>query len=84
MTRIEIEFCGPCRYGEQAAATRQVLLSRLRDHAEIDPVNVRLTAKREECICVSVDGERVWCAADPGGHVDRMAAVNAVRRRLAG
>lgn len=82
MARIEIEFCGSRRYGEQAAATRQVLLSRLQ--TEIDPPDVQLTSKREECICVTVDGERVWCATDPGGHVDTMAAVNAVRRRLAG
>lgn len=81
MARIEIEFCGPCRYGEQAAVTRQVLLSRL--HTEIDPPDVELRPKREECVCVSVDGERVWCAPDPSGRVDAMAAVNAVRRRLA-
>jgi predicted Rdx family selenoprotein len=82
VTRVEIEFCGPCRYGEQAAATRRVLLSRLR--TEIDPSEVGLTPRREPCLCVAVDGERVWCAADPGGRVDAMAAVNAVRRRLAG
>lgn len=84
MTRIEIEYCGRCRFGEQAAATRRVLLSWLHDRSDVDAEHVTLSPATDDVLCVAVDGERVWCARDPASHVDPVAAVNAVRRQLAG
>ncbi|MFB6118148.1 Rdx family protein [Halosegnis sp.] len=84
MASIEIEYCGRCRFGEQAATTRRVLLSWLRERPDVDAEQVTLSPATEDILCVAVDGERVWCASEPGRRVDAVEAVNAVRRRLAG
>jgi predicted Rdx family selenoprotein len=85
MSRIEIEYCGACRIGSKAVTTRRTLLSWLRERPDVDHEDVTLRPSSEEDVfCVSVDGERVWCANDPGRRVDAVAAVNAVRRQLAG
>ena len=79
MVSIAVEYCAPCRLGEEAVATRRALADRLRKYDQVEAVS--LSPSPEERFCVSVDGESVWCA-DPGEKIDPMEAVAAVRNRL--
>jgi predicted Rdx family selenoprotein len=79
LVSIAVEYCTPCRLGEEAVATRRALADRLRKYDQIERVS--LSPAPEEGFCVSVDGESVWCA-DPDEGIDPMEAVAAVRSRL--
>ena len=79
MVSIAVEYCAPCRLGEEAVATRRALADHLRKYDEIERVS--LSPSSEERFRVSVDGESVWSASveEP---IDPMEAVAAVRTRL--
>ncbi|MFB6205664.1 MAG: Rdx family protein [Haloglomus sp.] len=79
MTLVEIEYCAPCRLGAEATATRRVIADWLGRRHDLEVTCSPLT---ENCFCVSVDGDRVWCT-DPGDRIDPFEAVAAVRSRLA-
>lgn len=79
MVEITIEFCATCRVGEEAVALQRTLSDFLHRRDGIDRITLAPTS--EERICVSVDGDRIWCVpADE--QVDPMDALAAVRSQL--
>ena len=80
MVSIDVEYCAPCRLGDEAVATRRALAAHLRKYDEIESVSIAPSSA--ERFRVSVDGESVW-SADVGEQIDPMEAVAAVRSRLA-
>jgi len=79
MAQVEIEYCAPRRLGGEATTTRRVLADWLGQRHDVE---VSCSPSAEDCFCVSVDGDRVWCT-DPSGRIDPFEAVAAVRSRLA-
>lgn len=79
MVRVSIEYCAPCRDGDDAVSTQRVLADRLRKYDEVEEVS--LTPIEEDLFSVTVDGESVW-SANGDGRVDPMEALAAVRSRL--
>lgn len=79
MAQVEIEYAAPRRLGGEATTTRRVLADWLGQRHDVE---VSCSPSTEDCFCVSVDGDRVWCT-DPGGRIDPFEAVAAVRSQLA-
>jgi predicted Rdx family selenoprotein len=79
MVSIAVEYCAPCRLGEEAVATRRALADRLRKYDQVEAVS--LSPSPEERFRICVDGESVW-RVDPDEGIDPMEAVAAARSRL--
>ena len=81
MAEIAIEHANKPRLRAEAETARRLIDGHLGDRSDVDRVTT--AAASDDAFCVSVEGDRIWCA-DTDGWIDAMAAVSAVRRQLAG